>query len=145
MQLGGIRLQPEPDPDRRARVVLVLHFCLGQRGAATDAPVHRLQPFVHGAFREEVDKRPGDHPLILRRHREVRIFPTSQHAQPLERFALQIDELLRIIPAFAADLCGRHLGFLRAKLAVDLDLDGQPVAIPPRDIGRVIAGPSSST
>ncbi len=134
-----VRRQREPHPDRRAGVVGVLHFRFGQRRAVLDAPVHRLEALVHVAAIQEIHERAGDHGLILRAHREIRIFPAAQHAQALEILPLDVDILLRVLAAGAADLHRRHLRLLRPELVIDLDLDGQAVAIPARNVGRIEA------
>ncbi len=77
--------------------------------------------------------------LKTRHHRQVRLFPVAEHPESLEIAPLRIDLLVRILPA-------RRTKRLRVDLLPDapvrflhLHLDGQPVAIPTRDIGRVIA------
>ena len=101
--------------------------------------MNRLEPFVYVALLQKIHERACDHRLILRAHRQVRVVPLPQHAQPFEIGALQIDVLLRILAARAADLHRRHLRFLRAQFAIHLDFDGQPVAIPTRHVRRVEA------
>ena len=104
-----------------------------------DAPVNRLQALVDVAAVQEIDERPGDHRFVLRAHRQVGVVPLSEHAQPFEILPLQVDVLLGVLAAGAPDLDRRHLRLARAQLAIDLDFDGQPVAIPARNVGRIEA------
>ena len=136
---GRVREKRKPHPDGRAVMVRVLHFRLGQRRAILDAPVDRLQALVDVTLIQEIHERAGDHGLILRAHREIGIFPAPQHAQPLEILPLDIDILLRVLAARAADLYRGHLRFLRAEFAIHLDFDRQPVAIPARNVWRIEA------
>ena len=77
--------------------------------------------------------------LVLRRHGGVRIFPAAEDAQALELRALQVEILVGIAAAGIAHLHGVHFQLLAAKVVVHLDLDGQPVAVPARHVGRVKA------
>ena len=70
----------------------------------------------------------------------VGIVPAAEDADALELRALQVDVLLRVLAAGVADRDGVHLELLAAELLVDLDLDGQAVAVPAGDVGRVEAG-----
>ena len=84
-QLGGaLRAQRELDVDRRRGVVLVLDLGLGQRRAAVDAPVDRLLALVDHALLDEPAERAHDRRLVAVVHRQVRVVPVAQHAQPLE-------------------------------------------------------------
>ena len=131
--------ESEAHPDGRAGVVVILDFGFGQRGAVFDAPVDRLEALIDIAAVQELDERAGDHGLVVRAHREIGIFPLAEHAQALEILALQVDEFLGVLAAGAADFDGRHLRFLGAEVVIDLDLDGQAVAVPARDVGRIEA------
>ncbi len=50
---------------------------------------------------------------------------------------LQVKKLLRILAAFQADIRPLHLQFLAAQLLVNLDLDGQAVAVKSRNIRSI--------
>ena len=136
---GGIGSQGEAHPYGRARMVGVFDFGFGQRGAVAHAPVHRLQAFVDVAPVQEFHERGGDHRLVLRAHGEIRVVPTAEDAQALEIRALQVHVFLGVFAAFGADLGRSHFGFARAELAIDLDFDGQAVAVPAGDIGGIEA------
>jgi hypothetical protein len=125
---------------RRAGVHFVLNFRLGQRGAVVDAPVNRLQSAIDEALLQksvEGLKRPR---FVIASHRFIRVVPAAEDAEPLELRGLQVDVLLRVL-ATGVEECGRRqLQFLAAQLLVNLDLDGQAVAVEAGDVGRVEAG-----
>ena len=73
----GIGNQREPDIDGRAGVVFILHFRLRQRGSILNAPMNRLQAFIHVTALQEVNERLSDHGLVLGAHREIWISPAS--------------------------------------------------------------------
>ena len=53
--------------------------------------------------------------------------------------ALQVDVLFGVLAAGAADFDGGHLRLFGAQVVIDLDLDGQAVAVPAGHVGRVEA------
>ena len=55
-------------------------------------------------------------------------------------FALEVDVLLGVLAAGAADADGGHFELLAAELLVDFDFDGEAVAVPAGDVGGVEAG-----
>ena len=118
-------------------MVLVLHFCFGQRGAVMDAPINRPQSFVDKILLEKREECLHDRRLILRRHGRIRLVPLSKYANSLELLALQVQKLLCILPAFQPYIGGIHLELLAAQLLVYFDLDRQSVAIPPGHVRRV--------
>ena len=127
-------------PDRRAGVVLVLDLGFGQRSLVVDAPVDRAQPLVDEFLFQKVVERRQYHRLVLRSHGRVGLVPASEDADALELLALQIEKFLRVLSACFADLQRIHLELFAAQLLINLDLDGQAMAIPSRDVGRVEAG-----
>ena len=138
--LGAAGLaQRELDVDRRRDVRLVLDLGLGQRGAVLRAPVHRLLALVDHVLGDELAQRPDDRRLVGEGHRQVRVVPQADDAEPLEVAALDLDVLLGVGAAGAAEVGGRHRALLRAQLAVDLELDRQAVAVPPGQVGGVEA------
>ena len=78
--------------------------------------------------------------LVAEGHGEVGVVPAAEDADALELGALEVDVLLRVLAAGAADGDGVHLEFFAAELLVDLDLDGEAVAVPAGDVGGVEAG-----
>ena len=138
IQRDRIRDQWKRHVDRGRPVVLVLHLGLGQRRAAGGAPVHRLQSAVDLALSDELPQLTQDVGLVGERHRPVGVPPVAQAAQPLELLPLDVDELLGVGPAELALLRDGDLARLGAQLPVHLVLDGQPVAVPARHVGRVV-------
>ena len=131
----------EADVDGRAHVVLVvLDLGLGQGGAARDAPVDRLLGLVDQVLVHEAGELSDDRGLVARGHREVGVVPLAQDPEALELRPLHPHELLGVLAAGPAELHRRHLPLLRPQGAVDLQLDGQPVAVPARAVGGVVAG-----
>ncbi len=136
----GIVKQSVLDPHRRASVVLVFDFGFGERGFIVHAPVDGAQAFVDESVFVKRKERLEHHRLILRRHRGVGLVEASEDADALELLALQVEEFLRILATLGADVGWPHLQLFTAEFLVDLDFDGQTVAIPARDVGRVKSG-----
>ena len=88
------------------------------------APQHRLQALVDEVLLHELKKTFDDLRLVLRRHGGVGLFPPAEDAEALELGALQVEVLLGVLTAGAADGDGRHFQLLAAQLFVDFDLDG---------------------
>ncbi len=103
-----------------------------------DAPVHRLQSFIYVAEVQKIDEGAGDDGLVLGAHGQVGLLPAAENAQALEVFPLQIDVLFGVFAAGGADLGCGHAGLFGAELPVDLDLDGQAMAVPAGDVGGVV-------
>ena len=143
--LGGERLdllarEWKAHVDRRARVVLVvLDLGLGEGRPARDAPVDGLLRFVDEVLVEEGRELPDDRRLIPGLHGQIRMLPLAHDAETLELLALDRDEALRVAAAFAPELEGAHPGLLRSEIAIDLQLDGQAVTVPARQVGGVEA------
>ena len=74
----------EADVDREVLAVLVLDLGLGQRRAAVEAPVDRLQAAVDEAPLEQRAERADLVGLVREVHRRVRMVPVAEHAEALE-------------------------------------------------------------
>ncbi len=140
---GGVRVQSKTNPNRWALVVLVFDFGLGQRRPVVDAPVDRLQSLIYIALVENVDERPGDHRLIGRIHRQVRIVPAAHDAEALEILPLEIDPLFGVLAAGPADLNRRHLRLLTTQLLIDFVFYGEAMAVPSGNVWRVVTSHGS--
>ncbi len=132
----------EADMDRRRGDVLILDLGLGERGLLDDRPQHRLGAAVEAAVQQKGADLARD--LGFRRigHGGVGIVPIAQHAEPLELLALDVDPVVGELAAFLAELDDRNGVLVLARLAVlflDLPLDRQAVAVPARDVVRVLA------
>ena len=104
------------------------------------APVHGLQAFVDEAAFKKLIKGGECRCLIGGIHGQVRLFPLPKDAQPLKLAPLQVHKLLCVGAAGRQELLRRHFKLFAPQLLIYLDLDRQPVAVPARDVGRVIAG-----
>ena len=129
----------ETDIDRGGGLVLVFDLGLGQGGPVVDAPVDGALALVDLAVLEEGAQVLEHFGLIGRVHGQIGRLPGPQDPQPLELVTLDVDELLGVLAAFLADGHDRHVLLLAAELAVDVDLDGQAVAVPTGNVGSVIA------
>src|SRR6185295_11857945 len=125
--------------NRRRGLVLVFDFGLGQRRAAIEAPVHGLYALIEVSVADDLAERADLLRLVLRRHRDVRVVPITEHAETLERRALQLDLRLREFAAGGAELRRRELLPGAPVLLLDLQLDRQAVTIPARDVRRIVA------
>ena len=112
---GAVVGQRELDVDRRRRVVAVLDFGLGQRGAAMDAPVHRLLALVDQPLLHEPAERARDRRLIPEVHRDVGMVPVAEDAEPLEFLRHHADEPLGVGAARAPEVGHRHVAASSAR------------------------------
>jgi hypothetical protein len=142
-KLGGERAhcvlgEAKLDVDRRALVMLVvLDLGLGQRGAAGDAPVHRLLGLVDEPLFDTGRELAHDVGLVRRSHGQVRRIPLAQDAETHELLALDAHELLGPVPASLAEGYRAQVLLPGPQAPVDLQLDGKAVAVPTREVGRV--------
>jgi hypothetical protein len=133
-------LQREFDVDGGGGMRLVLHLSFGERRAAMHTPVHGFLTLVDHPLLDETAERPHDVGLIRRFHRQVGVVPLAKHPQALEVLAHDPDVFRGIRLTFASEIGDAHLALLRAELAVDFQLDREPVAIPSRHVGCIKAG-----
>src|SRR5215469_4840908 len=139
VDLGGVASEFVADVDRRRSVHLVLDLRLSEGGSIVDAPVDGLQALVDEALLEKVVESFDDAGLVGIGHRQIGIVPATKHADTLELAALEVDVLLGVVPAGFTDGQGVHLELFAAELFVDLDLDGEAVAVPAGNVGGVEA------
>jgi hypothetical protein len=126
--------------DGLADVVGVFHLGLGERGAAGDAPIHGLLAAIDEALRDEVREEAQFVRLVFLVEREVGILPVAEDAEALELGALEVNVFARVGVAGGADGGGVARGVAGlAHVLRDLELDGQAVAVPAGDVGRVEA------
>ena len=129
-------------PDRVGFVIEIFDFRLGERGALDDRPHDRLRAAIELAACGELHQLSGDQRLRFERHRQVGIVPASDHAEPLELLALDLDPVLGEFTAFAPEIVDRDGASVPAPGAVlllDLPLDRQAVAVPARNVVGVLA------
>ena len=132
----------EANPDRRRFVVVILDLGLGERGLFDHRPQDRLRAAVKPAIDQKLADLADDLRLGRIGHCRIGIGPIADHAQALELGLLHLDPMGGELAAFAAKLIGRNAVFrhlLRPVFFLDHPLDRQAVAVPARNIGRVLA------
>ncbi len=95
-------------------MLLVLDFGFGEGGAVVDAPGDGLEAFVDEAVLEEVEEGLGDAGLVLGVHGGVGLEPAAEDAHADELGALEVEVLLRVLAAGAADGDGVHFELFAA-------------------------------
>jgi hypothetical protein len=127
----------EGDIQRLALLVGVLDLEFGQRTAAVEAPVHRLEAAIDETALDDALERADLARLVGRVHRRVAVLPVAQHAQ-----ALEIEHLLRDLFGGVGAALRLHLVAAQAAAVLLLDrvLDRQAVAVPAGDVLGVEAG-----
>ncbi len=129
-----VLLQGELDEHRGGLVVGVLDLGLGERRAAGRAPVYRLLALVEAAVLCEARQFTGGGPFVARVHGQVGLVPVAEDPEALELLALDADELGGVLAAELSHLELRDLVLLGAQVLLDLQLDGEAVAVPPRHV-----------
>ncbi len=128
--------QRKADVDCDVLAVLVLDLGLGERAAAVEAPVDRLQPAIQIALFEDPAQRADLVGFALVGHRCVRMVPVAQDAEPLELHLLPRDLRGRVGAGEPLRLGSRQV---LAVSLLDLHLDRHPVAIPAGNVRCVEA------
>ena len=110
-------------------MILVLDLGFGQGGATVNAPVHRLLAFVNEAPIDEAPERASDRRLVPEIHRQIRFIPGAEHAEALKLRGHRADKSFGVRTARATEVGHGHVPLFRPELAVDLQLDRQPMAV----------------
>ena len=119
---------------------LVLDFGFGEGGAVVDAPVDRLESAIdESLFKEAVEGLEGAG-FVVAGHGLVGLVPAAEASDAFKLRGLQVNVLLRVGAAGSEHLRNRHFELFAAELLVDLDLDGQAVAVEAGNVGGVEAG-----
>src|SRR5258705_12498360 len=105
-------------PNRRAGVIFVLDFRLGQRGGIMNAPIHRFAPAIDVTAFHEIEKRSGNGGLVVEAHGQVGVIPAAEDAQPLEVALVLFDIASSKLAAELAKLRRRHFAFADRKSVV---------------------------
>ena len=127
----------ESDVDGRGIFVLVLDFRFGQRRAAVQAPVDRLQTLVEVAFFQNLAERTDLVGFGLEGHRQVGVVPLAENAEADEVLLLAFDLLSGKGTGQRADLVA---GNVLAVQFFDLVFNWQAMAVPARNVRRVETG-----
>ena len=129
-------------PDRVRAMVVILDLCLGERGLLDDRPQDRLRALVEAAIAQKLADLAHDLRLGVEAHRQIRVVPIADDAEPLKLLFLLLDPMGGKVAAFLAELRDRD-AVLRlvfgAVFLFDDPLDRQAVAVPARHIGRILA------
>ena len=134
-------------PNLIAGVVLVLDLGFRQRGFFDHAPHHRFRTAVQRSVGGKLHQLAGDLRLGKKIHRRIGMRPVALDAEPLEFLALYIEPVFGVGPAFLPK--GNHrrrIGKIRlcfvlrsVVLFFDFPFDREAVAVPSRDIVRIVA------
>ena len=122
--------------------VVVFHLGISQRGFFHGGPHDRLGTAIQLAALGKLQQFRNNGRFRLEIHGEIRLFPIRADAQPLQLFALHVHPMLGIGAAFGAEFHRRHIVLVQLFRAIGffhLPFDGQAVAIPTGDIGRILA------
>ena len=101
--------------------------------------MHRLETAVQMPAINDLGQRADNVRLKLKVHGQVGVRPVSKHAHPHKIGLLRFDLLARIVAALLSELGCSHLVAWLAHFLFNIELNGQAVAIPARDIGSVKA------
>ena len=135
--VGVIGMHLEGDVDRCRALVFVLDFGFRQRRATIETPVDRFQSLVEVAFLKNRAERTDFVGLGLEIHRQVGIVPLAENAEADEIPFLALYLLGSEGATELANLIGWHM---LAMQLLDLMLDGQAMAVPAGDVGRIEPG-----
>ncbi len=136
-RVGG---HPVAHIDGWAGVLLVLDFGFGEGGTVVDAPVDGLESAIDEAFFEEAIECLEGAGLVVAGHGHIGFVPAAEDTNSLKLRGLQVDVLLGVGATGFQDGGGGHLKFFAAELLVNLDFDGEAVAVVAGNIGRIEAG-----
>ena len=143
LEAGGDGGHLKAHEDGRRDLVAVLDLGLGEGRVAVGAPVHGLAAAVDGALVEDSLEDLDVGGVVVVDVGEVGIVPLGQHAQTLEALALGVHLLDGHLAAELANLDrGELVELLGAQRLLDLVLNGLAVAVPARDVRRLVAAHS---
>ena len=117
--------------------VFVFDFRFGQRGAAVQTPVDRLETAHHMAISDDIAQGADDTRFRLRLHGEIGMRPVAEDAEADEIGLLQLDLACGITAAGSAKFRRAHLRARLADFLLDLLLNRQAVAVPARDVRTI--------
>ena len=132
----------KPHPNHMARMIVILHLRLRQRGLLHRRPHHGLAPLIQAAIHHEFHELIRNHRLGVVIHGQIRVSPVAGHPKPLEFLALHINPAFGKSAAFLTEIDDINIVLVQALGAVllfDLPFDRQTVTIPARHITGVFA------
>ncbi len=119
--------------------LFVLHFGLCQCRTAIQTPVHRLCTLHQRTALDDAGERTQLVRLVSWVHGQIRMRPVRDHAQTDEILTLAFHLFARVLAARIPEFARGDLVTRFSMLLLDHQLDGQPMAVPTRDEGRVMA------
>ncbi len=125
--------------DGRGAVIGVFYLGFGQGRVAGAAPVDGLLGPDDIALFHKIGQLAGRGGLVFRLHAHIGIVPVAKHAQALEFLALGIDPLGGVVAAAFAHHVGGQLLLLFLQFLLDLEFDGQAVAVPAGHVAGLVA------
>src|SRR4030095_16577423 len=95
-------LQRKLHVDRWARMLMVFNLSFRKRGLVLDTPVNRARAFVDPATLDKARKHAHGLGFVMVRHREVRILPSAENAEPFEIARLAFQRVFSVLAADAS-------------------------------------------
>ena len=125
-----------------AGMVVIFDLGFGERGFFNNRPHYRLGAAIQRPVHQELAQFAGNRGLGPVIHGDIGIIPIAHHAQAFEFLALDIQPFLGKVAAFLAKFGNRNLVLVfafGAILFLDLPFNRQAVAVPSRNINRILA------
>src|SRR5215217_3402732 len=127
---------------RRTSVLVILNFSFRERRLVLETPVNRPRALVNPATLDKPREHPRRFGFVVVRHREIRIVPLAEDAEPFEVARLALQGLLSMLAADATKRLGAQIVLLLAlflEVFFDERLDRQTVTVVTGDVRRVEA------
>src|SRR2546423_9003914 len=120
-------------------MLLIFNFRLSERRLIVNAPVNGTRPFVNEATLDKTREQARGLSLVMIGHRDVGIVPFAQNPQPPKIFRLTLEGIRGKFATRATDAERRHLLFLFAKFALNVELDRQTMTVIAGHVWRIVA------
>src|SRR6266498_2090487 len=104
-------------------MLVIFNLSFGQCSLIVYAPVNGPGAFVDVSSLDKAAKQPGCFCFIVIRHREVRIFPLSEDAEPLKVSGLPLQCSSGVFTTSPPDRDRRHVALFGSELAIAVKLD----------------------
>ncbi len=118
---------------------MILNLRFRERGLILDAPVNGSRAFVDVTSFDEACEHARGLRFVVVRHREIRIIPLAEDAEPFEVASLVLQCLGRMLATRTTNRYRRHVCFLRTQFSINVEFDGQAMTVVARHIRRVVA------
>ena len=121
--------------NRGGLLVAVFDLSLSQRRTAVQTPMHGLETAVQVPTIDDFRKRADNVRLKGKVHRQIRVGPIAQYTHSHKIGFLRLYLLARVITAVLPKLSGGDFMTGLTDLLFDIELDGQPMAVPAGHVG----------